>query len=64
MPRLHLYLPEELAEKVRWRAATEGRSISAYWADLVEKQIADTWPEDYFDNVVGGWVGEPVVRTD
>ena len=62
MAQLHLYLPEDLAEKVRQRAASRRQSVSAYLAELVRGQIADAWPEGYFENVVGGWVGEPLQR--
>jgi hypothetical protein len=62
--QLHLYLSEELAEKVRQRAAAGGQSVSAFLAELVRGQIADTWPEGYFENVVGGWVGEPLRRPE
>ena len=55
MAQLHLYLPEDLAEKVRRRAASRRQSVSAYLAELVRGQIADAWPEGYFENVVGGW---------
>ena len=54
MAQLHLYLPEDLAEKVRQRAASRRQSVSDYLAELVRGQIADAWPEGYFENVVGG----------
>lgn len=64
MAQLHLYLPEELAETVRQRAAARGQSVSAYLAGLVRGQLADAWPEGYFESVVGGWVGEPLQRPE
>lgn len=64
MAQLHLYLPEDLAEKVRRSAASKHQSVSAYLAELVRGQIADTWPEGYFEKVVGGWVGELLQRPE
>jgi hypothetical protein len=62
MSQLHLYLPEHLAGELRRRAAAKGLSVSAYLAELVRSQIADEWPEGFFDNVIGGWIGEPLPR--
>ena len=64
MAQLHLYLPENLAEKIRVRAASKHQSVSAFLAELVRSQIADAWPEGYFEKVVGGWVGEPLQRPE
>lgn len=64
MAQLHLYLPENLAEKVRRSAASKRQSVSAYLAELVRGQVADEWPEGYFEKVVGGWVGEPLQRPE
>ena len=64
MAQMHLYLPEELAETVRQRAAARGQSVSAYLAALVRSQLADAWPEGYFERVVGSWVGEPLKRPE
>ncbi len=62
MPQLHLYLPKEIDEEVRRRAEATGTSVSRYLADLVRSQVADEWPAGFFDEVVGGWVGEPLER--
>jgi hypothetical protein len=62
MPQLHLYLPKEIDEEVRRRAEMTGISVSRYLADLVRSQVADEWPAGFFDEVVGGWVGEPLER--
>jgi hypothetical protein len=62
MPQLHLYVPEEVAEAARARAKAAGKSLSAYLADLVVGEVAGEWPSDFFDEVVGGWKGEPLER--
>lgn len=63
MPQLHFYVPKELADRIRHEAESEKLSISRYLAKLVEQKIAPGWPEGYFDDVVGGWQGEPLERS-
>ena len=62
MAQLHLYLPEELAQEVRRRASDRGLSVSAFLAELVRNQVADEWPDGYFEAVIGGWKGEALER--
>lgn len=62
MPQLHLYLSKKVAEEVKRRAESKGVSVSSYLGDLVQGQITDKWPEDFFSKVVGGWAGEPLTR--
>ena len=62
MPQLHLYLPEKDAERVRQRARAAGVAVSKYLAALVLRQLEEGWPEGFFDDVVGGWQGEPLER--
>jgi len=62
MPQMHLYVPKELAEEVRRRASRSGQTISQYLAQVVRGAVADSWPEAYFDQVVGGWHGPPLER--
>lgn len=62
MPQLHLYVPERLADEIRRRAQEEGLSVSRFLARIVRAQVADEWPEDFFDDVVGGWSGDPLRR--
>ncbi len=63
MPQLHLYLPKELAKEVKRRAERSGRSVSRYLAEVVRSQVADEWPVGFFDEVAGGWAGEPLERS-
>jgi hypothetical protein len=62
MPQLHLYLPDEIAEAAKAKAQAAGKSLSSYLADLVTSAVAGDWPEDFFEEVVGGWKGEPLER--
>lgn len=62
MAQLHFYVPDEFAEKVRQEAQAAGMSVSRYLADLVKREIALDWPEKFFEEVVGGWMGEPLER--
>lgn len=62
MPQLHFYLPKELADKVRRVAEAADMPVSRYIAELVTREIGSEWPEGYFKEVIGGWVGEPPER--
>jgi hypothetical protein len=64
MPQLHLYLPEDVAEKVRRIAEAADMPVSRYLAELVKREVALDWPEGSFEEVVGSWVGEPPERPD
>ena len=58
MTRLHLDVPDDVAETAKSRAKAVGKSLSAYLADLVAKDVAGDWPEGFFEEVVGGWKGD------
>lgn len=62
MPQLHLYIPDELAERIQRQAQSANQSVSRYLAELVQREIVTDWPEGYFDTVVGGWQGETLER--
>ena len=62
MGQLHLYLPEEIANRVKERARAKGLSVSRYLARIVVREVGASWPDGYFDEVVGAWQGEPLVR--
>ncbi len=62
MPQLHCYVAEDVAEVIRCRARARGLSVSKYLAQLAEQDAAIGWPPGYFENVIGGWKGEPLVR--
>jgi hypothetical protein len=62
MPQLHFYVPEQVAERVRLEANAAGLTISQYLAELVKRELHPGWPEGFFEEVVGGWQGEPLQR--
>ncbi len=62
MPRLHLYVPDEIAETLKARAKTAGKSLPCYLTGLVTQEVAGEWSESFFEEVVGGWKGEPLRR--
>lgn len=62
MPQLHLYVPEPVAASIRQRAQAAGKSVSSYLAQLVTRDVQDAWPARFFEEVVGGWQGEPLQR--
>ncbi len=62
MPQLHLYLPEEIAKRVRAKASSRSVSVSRYLSDLVRREMGEDWPPGFWDQVVGGWAGETITR--
>ena len=62
MPQLHLYVSDKLAAEVETRARKHGLSVSRYLAEVVRRDIVTEWPREFFDTIVGGWVGEPLER--
>lgn len=64
MTQLHLYISDELAERIQRQAQSANLSVSRYLADLVQREVAADWPSGYFEEVVGGWQGEPLERAD
>ncbi len=63
MPQLHFYVPDNIANKVKQRAQETGLSTSKYLATLVVNEVGqEAWPENFFEEVVGGWQGEQLQR--
>jgi hypothetical protein len=62
MPQLHFYVPEVTADELRKRAKARGISLSRYLASLVQAEVPTGWPEGFFEEIVGGWKGEPLER--
>jgi hypothetical protein len=58
MPQLHFYVPDEIAQQLRAKAKAKNMSVSKYVAGIVEREVGQGWPADYFHEVVGGWVGD------
>ena len=53
MPQLHFYVPDEVAEQIKRRAAQAGQPISRYVAELVMRDAGVGWPEGYFESIAG-----------
>ena len=62
MPQLHFYIPQDLADRIQHEAQAAQKSVSSYLAELVKREMAPTWPEGFFEDVVGGWQGEELQR--
>ena len=59
MSQVNLYLPDDLAKKVRKLAQKRRKSVSAWLAELIRKEIPQhQWHADFFSEVVGGWEGD------
>ncbi|MFZ0451544.1 MAG: hypothetical protein WAL98_20080 [Desulfatiglandaceae bacterium] len=58
MPQLNLYVPEEVAVKIRKKAGARNISISRYLADVIKREVGQGWPEGYFEKVCGKWEGD------
>lgn len=60
MPQLHFYVPDDVAEQIRARAAQAKMPVSRYIADLVKRDAGQGWPEDYFDRISGATAGADI----
>jgi hypothetical protein len=58
MPQLHLYVRDEVAERLRQQAKERKLSLSRYLAEIVERETSGGWPRGYFQEVVGSWEGD------
>ena len=53
MPQLHFYVPDDVAEQIKARAALAKQPVSRYVADLVKRDVGQGWPKDYFERISG-----------
>ena len=53
MPKLHFYVPDEVAEQIKARAAKAKMPVSRYVAELVKRDADQGWPEGYFQRISG-----------
>ena len=60
--QMHLYVTDAIAEAVKKKADALGLSVSRFLADLVRREVGGSWPEGYFESVIGGWQGQPIER--
>ena len=64
MPHLHCYVPEPLARQVQARPEAAGVSTSHYLAELIRRDVGSERRQGYFDQIVGGWQGEELLRPE
>jgi len=64
MPQLHFYVPEQVADRIRQEANAAGLSVSQYLAEVVKRELHPDWPASFFEEVAGGWLGEPLQRAE
>ena len=57
MAQLHFYVPDDVAEQIKIRAAQAKLPISRYVADLVKRDVGQGWPENYFERISGAAKG-------
>jgi hypothetical protein len=62
VPQLHAYVSKRVADRLRARARARGIPISRHLAELIERDVGGSWPEGYFEEVVGRWQGPPLRR--
>jgi len=51
MPQLHFYVPDDVAKKIKARAALAKQPVSRYVADLVKRDVGQGWPQEYFEHI-------------
>jgi len=64
MAQLHFYVPDEIEAQIRNKAKQAQLPLSRYLANLVKQEAGQPsqWPAGYFEQVFGGWQGEPLQR--
>ena len=60
MPQLYFYVSDDIAKKIKARAAKVKLPISRYVADLVKRDVGQGWPEDYFERIAGVTEGSTI----
>jgi hypothetical protein len=62
MTQIQIELSDEVAVEVERRAERQGVSAARFVTGLVEREVGKGWPKGFFEEVVGGWKGEPLER--
>lgn len=60
VPQLHFYVPDDIAEQIKARAALAKQPVSRYVAELVKRDVGQGWPEDYFKRIAGSANDAPI----
>jgi hypothetical protein len=59
MSQLNFYVPDDVEKEIRLAAQNEGKSISAFLAELVKSKFpSQQWSQEFFTTVFGQWSGE------
>jgi hypothetical protein len=58
MSQLNFYVPDDIEKKIRAAAQKEGKSISAYLAEIVRTHFPERESKKYFSQFFGQWKGE------
>ena len=53
VPQLHFYVPDDVAEQIKARAALAKQPVSRYVAELVKRDVSQGWPKGYFKRIAG-----------
>ncbi len=61
MSQLHCYVPDDVAKKLQEKAEQAHLPVSKYLAQLIERDVKNQWPENYFE-LLGNWQGELLKR--
>lgn len=54
MTQLAIYIEDRLSEKLEKAVKASGKSKSKWIADIIEKELNDQWPENFF-KLAGSW---------
>ena len=60
VPQLHFYVPSDVAEQIKARAAQAKLPVSRYVADLVKRDVGQGWPEGYLEQISGATARAPI----
>lgn len=63
MSQLHCYVPDDVAKKLQQKAEQAHLSVSKYLALLIEREVQNQWPENYFE-LLGNWQGDSLKRLE
>jgi hypothetical protein len=63
MTQLLIEVSDLIAEQLRRGAEAQGFTVSQYLEKLLRRELSEEWPPEFFEEVVGGWQGEPLERS-
>lgn len=63
MAQMHFYVPDDFARLIRQRARQAKMPVSRYLVQVIRNEIGSGWPDDYFDEIHGGWQGSEPERS-